>query len=188
MGRDRLSRVSDVIWLFGRCGAGKTTLARMLGDALRRRQRPVLLLDGDPVRMGLSRDLGFSAEDREENHRRIAEVAVLAAGQGIVTVVATMAPEFRQRDLVRRVVGDRLHWVYVDTPIEECVRRDPKGLYRRAALGEVDGLVDYPFEDPRPGEAAVSVSTGGQVPEACLERLWAGLEGRLGPGGKGQGH
>ncbi|MBX3748112.1 MAG: adenylyl-sulfate kinase [Verrucomicrobiae bacterium] len=171
--------MSEVIWLFGRCGAGKTTLARLLVEALERRNRSVFLLDGDQVRTGLSRDLGFSAGGREENHRRIAEVALLAAGQGILTVVATMAPEERQRDLVRRVVGDRLLWVYVDTPIEECIRRDPKGLYRRAAAGELGGLMEYPFEEPRSGEATVTVSTSGHTPEVCLGRLWAGLKGRL---------
>lgn len=147
-------------WLYGRSGAGKTTLARSLLRTLRAWGEPVILLDGDDIRHGLGRDLGFDSVARIENHRRIAEVARLVLDQGIQPVVATMAPEYAQRDSVTAVLGSDLAWILVHAPLEVCLARDPKGLYRRERQGELKGLLEYPFDPPRPGEADRVVDTG----------------------------
>jgi len=152
--------MTRIFWLFGRSGAGKTTLAMRLQQGLRDRAIPVFFIDGDEARGGLSSDLGFQPEARTEHHRRVAEVARLASRQGIVPIVATMAPEYSQRDVVRRTLGQRLVWIFVDAPLEECLRRDPKGLYKRAKLGEVRNLLEYPFDTPRGEECNVTVQTG----------------------------
>jgi adenylylsulfate kinase len=147
-------KLTKVFWLFGRSGAGKTTLARKLRDGLADRDIPAFFLDGDDMRSGLCSDLGFSTEARVENHRRIAEVARLANEQGMNVVVATMAPQHSQRDVVSKVLGQRLVWIYIHAPLDVCIARDPKGLYQRAKTGKVLDLLSFPFEVPRPDELA----------------------------------
>ena len=164
-------RVTNVFWLFGRSGAGKTTLANRLCQGLRDRNRPVVFIDGDLARSGLSSDLGFTPGSRTENHRRVAEVARIVSEQGITAVVATMAPEYEQRDLVLRVLGERMTWVFVEAPLEECQRRDPKGLYRKAQAGKLTHLIDYPFDDPRPREQDIVIHTAGTSEEECHRQL-----------------
>lgn len=163
--------VANVFWLFGRSGAGKTTLANRLCEELREHSKPVVFIDGDLARSGLSSDLGFTPGSRTENHRRVAEVARLVCEQGITAVVATMAPEYEQRDLVQRVLGDRIVWVFVEAPLEECLRRDPKGLYRKARDGKLTHLLDYPFDTPRPGERDIVVNTTVAPVDDCHRQL-----------------
>jgi len=163
--------MTRVLWFFGRSGAGKTTLAGRLQQGLRDRGLPVFFIDGDEARGGLSSDLGFHPDARTEHHRRIAEVAALASRQGIVPIVATMAPEYAQRDVVSRTLGERLVWIFVDAPLDECLRRDPKGLYRRAKAGQVPNLLEYPFDTPRSGECDVLVQTGGVEIEESYQDL-----------------
>lgn len=171
-------RVANVFWLFGRSGAGKTTLANRLCQELRGLDRPVVFIDGDLARSGLCSDLGFTPGSRTENHRRVAEVARLVSEQEITVVVATMAPEYEQRDLVQRVLGDRIIWVYVEAPLEECLRRDPKGLYRKAKDGKLNLLLDYPFDTPRPQEQEFVVHTTSPVDD-CHQRLLTGVLHRM---------
>ncbi|MEN9675715.1 MAG: hypothetical protein RIS76_1611 [Verrucomicrobiota bacterium] len=173
-------QVANVFWLFGRSGAGKTTLANRLCQELRERSRPVVFIDGDLARSGLSSDLGFTPGSRTENHRRVAEVARLVCEQGITAVVATMAPEYEQRDLVQRVLGDRIVWVYVEAPLEECLRRDPKGLYRKAKDGKLNHLLDYPFETPRPQEREIVVNTTSAPVDDCHHQLLGDVLRRMG--------
>ncbi len=159
--------MTKVFWLFGRSGAGKTTLAQRLHQALMDRKIPVFILDGDDLRHGLCADLGFSSEARLENHRRIAEVSKLAAEQGFNVVVSTMAPQHSHRDVAVQVLGERLVWIYVHAPLDVCIQRDPKGLYRRAQAGKVDKLLDFPFDVPRPQERENFVDTVAQNVEGC---------------------
>jgi adenylylsulfate kinase len=160
-------KISKVFWLFGRSGAGKTTLARKLRDGFVDRGIPVFFLDGDDMRSGLCSDLGFSSEARVENHRRIAEVARLALEQGMNVVVATMAPQHSQRDSVAKVLGNRLVWIYIHAPLDVCIARDPKGLYHRAQAGGVQDLLNFPFEVPRPPERENYIDTVAQSVEGC---------------------
>jgi bifunctional enzyme CysN/CysC len=141
------------IWLTGLSGSGKTTIANAVAARLAVAGRPTYLLDGDVIREGLSADLGFSASDRDENVRRIGEVARLMADAGIVVLVPVISPYRDGRDRVRVVhetAGLRFVEVHVDTPLELCEQRDPKGLYARARAGDLPGMtgIDDPYEPP----------------------------------------
>jgi len=164
-------KLTRVFWLFGRCGAGKTTLARKLRDGFIDRGIPVFFLDGDDMRSGLCSDLRFTTDARVENHRRIAEVARLALEQGMNVVVATMAPQHNQRDVVSEVLGKRLVWIYIHAPLDVCITRDPKGLYQRAKTGNVQDLLDFPFEVPRPQERENYIDTVAQGVEGCYNSI-----------------
>ena len=166
-----MTAITRVIWLFGRSGAGKTTLARLLRDGFQDRSIPVFYLDGDEMRSGLCSDLGFTSEARLENHRRVAELARLAAEQGFNVVVSTMAPQHSQRDVVRKILARRLIWVYVHAPLNICIQRDPKGLYKRAKDGTVKSFLDFPFDVPRTGERENFVDTETQSIEQCYQAV-----------------
>lgn len=166
-----MSHVVKVFWLFGRSAAGKTTLAKRLHQKLKDRNIPVFYLDGDEMRSGLNADLGFNDEARLENHRRIAEIAHLAANQGFNLVVSTMAAQQNHRDVVQKILGAKLVWLYVHAPLEECIRRDPKGLYRKAKAGQVMQLLDYPFDKPRPHEQENYIDTVAVNVEDCCQSI-----------------
>jgi adenylyl-sulfate kinase len=163
--------ITKVFWLFGRSGAGKTTLAQRLRNGLVDRKIPIFLIDGDEMRSGLCSDLEFSSEARVENHRRIAEVAKLAATQGMNVVVSTMAPQHSQRDIVQKVLEQRLVWIYIHAPLDVCIRRDPKGLYNRAKAGAIKNLLDFPFQVPRPHERENYIDTVAQNVDGCYDTL-----------------
>lgn len=127
-----------VFWFFGLSGSGKTTLTTALARALREQGRVVLRLDGDELRSGLCRDLGFSDEARTENIRRAAELARLAASQGQIVLAAFITPREDLRRLAREIVGtEHFDLIWVDAPLDVCRQRDPKGLYRKSAAGSV---------------------------------------------------
>lgn len=139
------------LWLTGLSGAGKSTIANALEVAMVERGRHTYLLDGDNVRMGLCRDLGFSDADREENIRRIAEVARLFVDAGLIVITAFISPFQRDRALARDVIGtEAFVEVFIDTPLSECERRDPKGLYGRARSGAIKNFtgIDSAYEGP----------------------------------------
>jgi adenylylsulfate kinase len=147
-----LSRGATV-WLTGLSGAGKTTIAEAVAGRLRAAGREVEVLDGDELRRGLSAGLGFSRQDRDTHVRRVGFVAELLARHGVVALVPVIAPYAATRDEVRTqhdAHGTCYLEVYVATPLAECARRDVKGLYAKAAAGEVTGLtgVDDPYEEP----------------------------------------
>lgn len=174
-----MKSITKVFWLFGRSGAGKTTLAQRLRDGLADRKIPVVYLDGDELRSTLCSDLGFKSEARLENHRRIAEIARLLAEQGFNVVVSTMAPEHQQRDLVAKILGDRLMWFYVHAPLDVCMQRDPKGLYKRALEGQVKQLINYPFDVPRPPERENYINTVAQSIDECYLEILEAVKSRL---------
>lgn len=163
--------MTKVFWLFGRSGAGKTTLAKRLYHSLNDRKIRAFYLDGDEMRSSLCSDLGFAPESRIENHRRIAEVAKLAAKQGLNPVVSTMAPQRSQRDIVAQVLKERLVWIYIHAPLEVCIQRDPKGLYNRVRTGQLDKLLNYPFDVPRPHEQENYINTVTLNVDGCTQAI-----------------
>lgn len=133
-----------IIWLYGLSGSGKTTLADLLAERIPNSER----LDGDIVRKTLTRDLGFSIEDRFENIRRIAFVADLLSKHGVNVICSFITPLEVMRIYLRKVLGDRLRLIYIECSLEECIKRDPKGLYAKALSGEIEGMTGLtsPFE------------------------------------------
>jgi len=175
-----MNGICKVFWLFGRSGAGKTTLALHLRDGLVQQNIPVVYFDGDEMRSTLCSDLGFQSAARLENHRRIAEISRVLTRQNLNVVVSTMAPEYEHRDLVTRTVGDPLVWFYIDAPLAVCVARDPKGIYKRAQAGQLKQLLDYPFGEPRPQENAHHVDTVAYNVEECHQLILAAAQAQLG--------
>jgi adenylylsulfate kinase len=150
-GHSNASHMSRVIWLTGLSAAGKSTLAGHLNPVLQARGLNTCVLDGDAVRTGLCRDLGFSDLDREENVRRVAEVAALMADAGLTVLVALISPSRASRHHARAIIGnERFVEVFVDVPLAVAEARDPKGLYRRARGGEIRGFtgIDSAYETP----------------------------------------
>ena len=139
-----------VIWFTGLSASGKSTIANALDLELNKRGLRTYILDGDNVRMRLNKDLGFSPESRKENIRRISEVAKLFADSGTIIMTAFISPYREDRKSAREVIGSDYVEVFVNTPVEECINRDPKGLYKKAIAGEIKGFtgIDAPYEEP----------------------------------------
>ena len=149
------------LWFTGLSGAGKSTVANELERRLHAQGRYTMLLDGDNVRMGLNRDLGFAEQDRVENIRRVAEVAKLMNDAGLVTLVSFISPFAADRRSAREIIGDdSFVEVYVSTPIEECERRDVKGLYKKARSGQIKNFtgVDSAYEVPQNPQITIDTS------------------------------
>jgi len=169
-----------VIWLTGLSGAGKSTIANALETALHGLRIHTYLLDGDNVRLGLNRDLGFSDADRAENVRRIAEVSRLMLDAGLVVICAAISPFARDREAARARIGaDCFIEVYVDTPLATCEARDPKGLYGKARAGQIRNFtgIDSPYEAPVAPEARIdgagtSVGAAVDMLVGMLLRRW----------------
>lgn len=155
VGRDERFRLMGhkgaILWFTGLSGSGKSTIANTVDHMLYEMGKHSYVLDGDNIRHGLNKNLGFSAEDRAENIRRIGEVAKLFADAGILTLTAFISPYRADRDKVRELVEEgRFVEIYVKAPLEVCESRDPKGLYRKARAGEIKGFtgIDDPYEEP----------------------------------------
>lgn len=175
---EALGAEGRTVWLTGLPGAGKTTIAVGLERRLLAAGRLVVVLDGDELRRGLTSDLGFSREARAENVRRVGEVARTMADAGMLVVVAVVSPYAADRDAVRAqhaAAGLRFSEVWVSAPHAVCAARDPKGLYAKAARGELSGLTgqDAPYEAP--GAAELVLETDRAPVEEALDRLEAFL-------------
>ena len=159
--RERRERVNGqkgmVLWFTGLSGSGKSTIANALDDELNKLGKKTYILDGDNIRMGLNKDLSFSPEDRKENIRRISEVAKLFADSGTIVLTAFISPYITDRQDARDLIGDDFNEVFVDTDVEECIKRDPKGLYKKALAGEIKGFtgIDAPYEKPTMAEVTL---------------------------------
>lgn len=168
-----------VLWFTGFSGSGKSTIANNLEKLLHSSGKHTYMLDGDNVRHGLNRDLGFTSEDRVENIRRVAEVAKLMADSGLIVVVSFISPFKAERRLARELMdkGEFIE-IFVDTPIEECARRDPKGLYRKANAGEIKNFtgISSPYEVPENPE--IHLRTVGHDPQTLAMQIADFLEKR----------
>ena len=170
---------AGVLWFTGLSGAGKSTIANIVEQKLNARGIHTYLLDGDNVRHGLNGDLGFTDADRVENIRRVGEVAKLFVDAGLVVLCSFISPFKAERQMVRERVGEgEFLEIHVDTPLEECIRRDPKGLYAKAKAGQIKNFtgIDSPYEAPDSAEVVVRPTDGG--PETAAERIVQDLERR----------
>ena len=161
-----------MIWFTGLSGSGKSTIAIALERELQRRRLLCRILDGDNIRSGINSNLGFSPEDRVENIRRIAEVGKLFVDTGIITLAAFISPTNELRRMAARIIGEQdFHEVYVSTPLEECERRDVKGLYAKARRGEIRDFtgISAPFEVPE--HPALSLDTSQLTVEESVDRI-----------------
>ncbi|MDP6433088.1 MAG: adenylyl-sulfate kinase [Candidatus Scalindua sp.] len=156
-----LNQKGVTIWLTGLSGSGKSTIAVELEHALIENRHQAYILDGDNIRHGLNKNLGFSPEDRTENIRRIGEVAKLFTDAGIITITAFISPYREDRDAVRRLLSDgEFIEVYVKCPLDVCEERDTKGLYKKARAGEVKDFtgISAPYEEPLNPELTIDSS------------------------------
>lgn len=164
------------IWLTGLSGAGKSTIANALEVALTEQGKHTYLLDGDNVRHGLNKNLGMSDDDRAENIRRVSEVAKLMVDAGLIVVTAFISPFRADRDAARALFEEgEFVEIFVHAPLEECEKRDPKGLYKKARAGEIKEFtgIDSPYEAPEKPEMVIN--TAENDIEACVREIMAQL-------------
>ena len=180
VGKDQRARLKHqkpaVLWFTGLSGAGKSTVANIVEARLNARGAHTILLDGDNVRHGLNRDLGFTDADRVENIRRVGEVAKLMTEAGLIALCSFISPFRAERRMVRELLGEgEFVEVFVDTPIEDCIARDPKGLYKRALAGEIKNFtgVDQAYE--RPEAAEIVLARNGESAEKSADEVIAQL-------------
>ncbi len=172
-----------VLWFTGLSGSGKSTLARLVERMLAEQGRHTTLLDGDHVRKGLNRDLGFSDADRMENIRRVGEVSKLFVDAGLIVLVSCISPFRSDRDNARKLVGEgQFIEIFVDTPLEVCIARDPKGLYRKAIAGQIKNMagIDTPYEAPT--RAEIVLRTPDAQATVLAERVILYLQNRAAVG------
>jgi adenylylsulfate kinase len=169
MRNDLNGHPSLLIWFTGLSGSGKSTLANLLEIELHENDFRTYLLDGDSLRLGLNNDLGFSPEDRSENIRRIGEVSKLMLNAGMITIAAFVSPFEKDRAMVQAIVGAENYMeIFVDTSLEECIKRDVKGLYKKAIAGEIKEFtgISSPYE--KPSNPTIIISTEEQTLEEAL--------------------
>ncbi|HBN78217.1 adenylyl-sulfate kinase [Rubinisphaera italica] len=160
--RKLMGHKSAILWFTGLSGAGKSTVANTVDHLMHEKGIHTYVLDGDNVRMGLNKNLGFSADDRTENIRRIGEVAKLFSDAGIFVLTAFISPYRADRDRVREIMGEgEFIEVYVNASLATCEERDPKGLYKKARAGEIKGFtgIDDPYEEPAKAEITLDADT-----------------------------
>lgn len=175
-----LGQRSLVVWMYGLSGSGKTTLANALDRRLAQDGFRSHVLDGDNVRRGLNSGLGFSDGDRRENIRRVAEVAKLFADAGMITINCFITPHQELRDMARGIVGsDKFFDVFIDASFEECQRRDPKGLYKKANAGNVTQFTGKDSGFERPEKPDLLIETEKETRAQSLDRIYAAVIPRV---------
>ena len=177
---NRLGQKGLVIWLTGLSGSGKTTLALALEKELFSQGRFAMILDGDNIRSGINNNLGFTADERKENIRRIAEVSKLFATAGIITIAAFISPTVEIRQMARGIIGNQDYFeVYISTPIEVCEERDVKGLYKKARRGEISDFtgISSPYDDPLNPD--IIINTDGKPVDECIAKIIAQIQDRI---------
>jgi len=175
-----MNQNSFLLWFTGLSGSGKSTIANALEHKLHEEGFKTYALDGDNIRKGINNDLTFSPEDRKENIRRIAEVANLMVDAGVVVLAAFVSPYKKDRENIARIVGnDNFVEIFVNTSLEECERRDVKGLYKKARAGEIKDFtgVNAPYEAPNAPD--VEIVTDGLTIEECVLRIYDQIKPKL---------
>jgi adenylyl-sulfate kinase len=166
-----------ILWFTGFSGSGKSTVAGALESALHQQGVHTYLLDGDNVRHGLCKDLGFSDEDRVENIRRVGELSKLMVDAGLVVITAFISPFQAERDMVRNLVGDgEFIEVFLDTPLDVCEQRDPKGLYKKARAGEIKHFTGIDSDYQVPVNPEIRIDTSANSLEQSVQQLVAYLK------------
>lgn len=153
-----LSQKGTCFWLTGLSGSGKTTIAKLTAEKLHSDGILTQVLDGDNIRLGVNNNLTFSEEDRTENIRRIAEITKLFIENGVVTICCFISPTKKMRSLAKKIIGSKdFNEIFVNTSLEDCTKRDTKGLYKKSALGEIKNFtgVSAPFEEPISAELII---------------------------------
>lgn len=171
---------SLLIWFTGLSGSGKSTIANLLEKRLNQFEIHTYSLDGDNLRSGLNKDLSFSKKDRDENMRRVAEVAKLFVDAGIVVIAAFISPYRKAREEIRRIVGFQDYVeVFVNTPLEICEQRDVKGLYKKARTGEIKNFtgISAPYETPT--NPSIEINTIEESPEEAVEKIISFIHSKL---------
>ena len=163
------------IWLTGIPASGKTTISNLLKDYFQKKNIPAIILDGDEIRKTISKDLGFSPQDRKEHNRRVIEIAKLLVKNNFTAIIPLISPYQETRDLARKEIPNFVE-VYVKASLDTCIKRDPKGLYQKARNGEIQNLtgLQSPYEEPQNPE--VILDTEKSTPEQCLQIINKKLE------------
>jgi adenylylsulfate kinase len=156
-----LGQKGCVLWMYGLSGSGKSTIAAAVERKLHNQGRFVVILDGDNFRHGLNSDLGFSDDDRQENVRRVSEVAKIFASQGVIVLVSVITPKQVLRDLAKKIIGPAFKEIFIKASYETCAERDPKGLYAKVAAGEIRQFTgkDSGFEEPKYPDILINTET-----------------------------
>ena len=166
-----LKQKSKVLWFTGLSGSGKSTVANALDIRLNIKGASTYILDGDNIRLGINSDLGFSTIDRNENIRRISEISKLFLDAGLITIACFISPLKSNRKMARDVIGEDFIEIFVDCSIEECEKRDPKNLYKKARLGEIKEFtgITSPYEKPEKPE--IVLNTKDQTLDQCVDKI-----------------
>lgn len=171
---------SFVLWFTGLSGSGKSTIANAVEHELFKKGYKTYSLDGDNVRLGINKGLGFSEEDRNENLRRISEIAKLFVEAGIITIAAFVSPLRKDREMIKEIIGENdFIEIFVDTSLEECERRDVKGLYKKARLGEIKNFtgIDAPYEIPK--QPDILIQTEKESLEIAVKKIVTFVQNKI---------
>ena len=166
-----LGHDSGVVWLTGLSGAGKSTIATMVERMLFQQGYSISILDGDTLRTGLNNDLDFTREAREENLRRTGEVASLFADSGHIVLASFISPHHKGRESVKEIVGENFHLVHINADVDDCISRDPKGLYKKAMFGGIENFTGIGQDYEMPDSADLVINTSNESIAECTMKL-----------------